>query len=236
LKYLEKYGKEAEVFVCACHRLAQNMYVTGHGGNLAWKLEPGTIMISPTQMNKGRIQPEDLVFITPDGEIIEGKRKPSGETPLHLNFFRERPDIRSIIHSHPPMASVFAITKGRNLLMRPILPETVFEVGPVPVVPYAEPVSQKLADNFLPFLKKYNSFLMESHGLVLISPYGIEQTLMLTELVEATSTSLLEAAQMGEIKEIGRDEVQKLDKIMKARGVSMIGAPGENASLVDLYF
>ena len=134
------------------------------------------------------------------------------------------------------MASVFAINKGRNLLMQPVLPETVFEVGPVPVVPYAEPVSQKLADNFLPFVRKYNSFLMENHGLVLISPHGIEQTLMLTDLVEATSISLLGAAQMGEIKEIDRDEVQNLDRLMKVRGVSMIGAPGENASLVELYF
>ena len=88
MKYLEKYEKKVELFVGACHRLAQDMYVTSHGGNLAWKLEADTIMISPTQMNKGEIQPEDLVFITPNGEIIEGKRKPSGETPIYLNFFR----------------------------------------------------------------------------------------------------------------------------------------------------
>ena len=236
MKYLEKYEKKVKLFVGACHRLAQDMYVTSHGGNLAWKLEADTIMISPTQMNKGEILPEDLVFISPSGEIIEGKRKPSGETPIYLNFFRERPDIESIIHCHPPMTSVFAISKGKNLLMRPIFPETILEIGPVPVVPYGEPLSQKLADNFLPFLKKYNAFLMENHGLLIASPNDIQQALMRTELLEATSISVLRVAQMGEVKEIGRDEVQKLDRLMKVRGVSMIGAPGENASLVELYF
>ena len=234
--YLEKYATEAEVFVSACHRLARNMYVTGHGGNLAWRLDPDTIMISPTQMNKGDIQPGDLVFLTPDGDIIEGKREPSGETPLHLNFFRERPDIKSVLHSHPPMTSVFAISECENMLMRPILPETVFEVGPVPLVPYAEPIGRELADHFLPFVQKYNSFLMESHGLVLISPHDIRQTLMLTELLEATSVSVLGAMQLGQVKEMDREEVGKLDGIMKRRGVPMIGAPGQNSSLVDLYF
>ena len=236
MKYLEKYEKKVELFVGACHRLANNMYTASHGGNLAWKLGADTIMISPTQMNKGEIQPKDLVFISPSGEIIEGKRKPSGETPIYLNFFRERPDIASIIHCHPPMTNAFAITKGKNLLMRPIFPETILEVGPVPVVPYAEPLSQKLADNFLPFLKKYNAFLMENHGLLIASPNDIQQALMRTELLETTSISILQAVQMGEVKEIGRDDVQKLDRLMKVRGVSMIGAPGENASLVELYF
>jgi L-fuculose-phosphate aldolase len=69
-----------------------------------------------------------------------------------------------------------AISSGENWLMRPIFPETTIEVGPVPIVPYAEPLTERLAENFVPFLPKYNSFLMQSHGLVTMSRGSIKET------------------------------------------------------------
>ena len=54
--------------------------------------------------------------------------------------------------------------------MRPLFPETTIEIGPVPVVPYAEPLTEELAENFAPFLPRYNSFIMENHGLVTMTP------------------------------------------------------------------
>ena len=86
--------------------------------------------------------------------------RPTGERPMYINFFNDRPDIQSIIHCHAPNVCAFAITKGENLLMRPFFPETSHEVGPVPVVPYGEPLTQQLADNFEPFIRKFNSFIM----------------------------------------------------------------------------
>ena len=65
--FINKYEKEAILFLKCCHRLAANMYVTGYGGNLAWKLEENVIMITPTMMNKGDIRMEDLVFIDAKG-------------------------------------------------------------------------------------------------------------------------------------------------------------------------
>ncbi len=134
-----------------CHQLSAKMYVTGYGGNLAWRLEDEVILITPTMLNKGEIQAEDLVFINPEGETIEGKRRPTGEKYMYLKFFSERPDIKSVIHCHSPNVCAFAIMEG-DYLMKPYFPETTHEVGPVPVVPYAEPISQKLADNFSDYL------------------------------------------------------------------------------------
>lgn len=213
------------------------MYITGYGGNLAWRIEDNVIMITPTMMNKGDIQAEDIVFIDRNGAIIEGKHNPTGEKWMYLKFFTERPDIRSVIHCHAPNVGAFAIMDGENWLMKPFFPETTHEVGPVPVVPYAEPITQKLADNFSPFLQKYNSFLMENHGLVSMSPDSLEWTLMNVELLEMTAYSILKALSAGQpLKTLSIKDVKELDNVMKKRNCPMFGAPGVNNSLVDLWF
>ena len=233
---VQRYAREIEQFIAVCHTLAERLYVTGHGGNLAWRLDEDLILITPTQVNKGDVTPDKVVFVTMQGETIEGSYRPTGETPMYLNFFRERPDIVSVIHCHPPKTGAFAILEGENWLMRPMYPETTTEVGPVPLVPYGEPLTQRLADNFLPYLRKYNAFLMENHGLVIMTRQGIDWTLMMTELLEQTSDSLLAALAVGGIKELSVEDVRNLDNILKTRDLPLFGAPGVNTSLVDLYF
>ncbi len=197
MKLLQKHRENVDTFVKVCHRLACNMYVSAHGGNLAWKLEDDVILITPTQMNKGDIEPADVVFINSSGDILEGQRNPTGEKPMYLKFFEARKDIVSVIHCHPPCACAFAISKGKNWLHRPLYPETVTEVGPVAFVPYGEPLTEKLAQNFSPFLQKYNSFIMENHGLVSMSAGDIEWTLLNVELLESTAKSIILAGRAG---------------------------------------
>lgn len=236
MDYLEKHSEEVRSFVRVCQRLSELMYVTAHGGNLAWKLEEEVILITPTCVNKGLVSPESVVFIDLEGKILQGTHKSTGETPMYLNFFGQRPDISTVIHCHPPATGAFAVTSMANLLERPVFPETTTEVGPVAVVPYGEPLTKRLADNFLPFLKKYNAFIMANHGLVIMSPKDMDWTMMMIELLEMTALSLTYAAAMGDVREIGEEDVKNLDNVMKARNLPMFGAPGVNSSLHDLYF
>lgn len=237
MSYFKKYNPEIKLFVDVCHRMAMRHYVTGYGGNLAWKLEEDVVLITPTMKNKGDVTPEDVVFIRLDGEIIEGRNKPTGEKAMYLKFFKERPDIVSVLHCHAPNAGAFAIRKGKNWLMRPFYPETITEVGPVPIVPYAEPLTQELADNFSPYIHKYNSFIMENHGLVTMSRDNIEWTFFNVELLEETAYSILMALASGnELKEVDREGVRRLENVMKARGLPLFGAPGVNKSLVDMFY
>jgi L-fuculose-phosphate aldolase len=236
MKKIEKYAAEAREFVGVCDRLAQIQYVTSSGGNLAWRLEDDLLLITPTKLYKGDIGPQDLVFIDMNGSVMEGERKPTGETPMYLKFFSLRQDVISIIHCHAPHACAMAISSGENWLMRPIFPETTIEVGPVPIVPYAEPLTERLAENFVPFLPKYNSFLMQSHGLVTMSRGSIKETLLLVELLEMSAKSILQALRVGGIKELDRQAVKDLSNTMHTRGLPLFGAPGLNASLEDLYF
>jgi L-fuculose-phosphate aldolase len=236
MSYLQKYSAEIRDFTMVCKRLADRMYVTSQGGNLSYKLEDNLILISPTCVCKSEISEMDVVFIDLEGKTVEGRRKPTGEVPMYLNFYSDRPDINSVIHCHPPYTNTFAILKGTNWLMRPVFPETVAEVGPVPVVPYGEPLTQMLADNFAPFVEKYNAFLMENHGLTILSPADIRRTMQLVEILEVSAISILQALAVGEVKELSREDVRNLENTMRTRNLPMIGAPGVNKSMVDLYF
>jgi L-fuculose-phosphate aldolase len=232
----EQYTRQVKSFVKVCNRLADRLYVTSQGGNLAWRLEPDLVLITPTQVNKADVQPEDVVFIDLKGKVVEGRRRPTGETPMYLAFLNQRLDINSVIHCHPPTACGMAIVKGKNWLMRPLYPETTFEVGPVPVVPYAEPLTEELAAQFDPYLPRYNSFLMENHGLVTMSRGDIAWTMGLVELVETTAQSIVAALQIGEIQELNREAVTGLGNVMRKRNLPICGAPGVNPSLEALYF
>lgn len=236
MSYLKQYKDSVEAFVSVCHRLAETMYVTGYGGNLAWKLENDLLLITPTQMNKGKIKPEDVVFINLHGEMVEGKRRPTGECPMYLKFFNDRQDIVSVIHCHPPAVCGLAISSGKNWLMRPLFPETTTEIGPVPIVPYAEPLTDELAQNFSPYLPKYNNFIMENHGLVTMSRGDITWTLLNVEVLESTAISLIYALQSGGVKELDREAVRRLGNVMRTRNLPLFGAPGVNQSLEELYF
>jgi L-fuculose-phosphate aldolase len=236
MSYAKKYSAEVDLFLKVTGRLASNMFVTGFGGNAAWKLEEDLILITPTQMNKGDITRNDLVFINRNGDTVEGVRRPTGEKPMYLAFFEKRPDIVSVLHCHPPSVCATAILKDSSVLMRPFYPETVTEVGPVPVVPYAQPLTTKLADNFAPFLQKYNSFIMENHGLVTLTRGDIYWTLLTVELFEATVDSMLRALAVGPLKELDRQAVRDLSNVMLERNLPLFGAPGVNATLESMYF
>jgi L-fuculose-phosphate aldolase len=169
----ERHEAEVSAFVGVCRRLSEKSYAVSSGGNLAWRLAEDVVVITPTKMHKGDVGADDVVFVSPGGERLEGGREPTGELPMYLAFFRERPDVRAIIHSHPPVVCAFAISAAARWLARPLFPEAVIEVGPVALVPYAEPLTEKLAERFLPLLKTHNAFLMENHGLVVMSGGGI---------------------------------------------------------------
>ena len=232
----ETYASQVELFVKVCHRLAKNNFVTASGGNAAWKLEDDLLLITPTQTYKGDIAPDDVVFINRAGETVCGTRKPTGEKPMYLRFFDDRPDVVSVIHCHPPCVCAAAILEDPSFMMRPFFPETTTEVGPVPVVPYGEPLTQELADNFAPLLPKYNSFIMENHGLVTMTRDDIYWTLQTVELLESSIDSVLKAMTAGKLKEMTREAVRGLSNVLTTRNLPLFGAPGVNKSLEELYF
>ena len=155
---------------------------------------------------------------------------------MYLEFFRRRPDVASVVHCHPPCCGAWAVAGGDNLLMRPVYPEVCLEIGPVPLVPYATPLTKELGERFVPFLPKYNAFLMENHGLVILSGRELAWTCHLVEELEVAADSLLRAAAVGDVRQLSRGQLDEMDAIMDIRKLPRCGAPGVNPTLAALYF
>ncbi len=233
----KKYASEIERCIAVCGLLADKGFVTSEGGNLAMRLDDDLFLITPTRLYKALVRDCDMVFVNSAGETLESDRKPTGETAIYFQIFKQRPDVKSVIHAHPPAACAFAISTADNLLMRPHFPETIIECGPVPVVPYAEPLTQRLADNFKPYLDRYNTFIMENHGVIALSTGNIIAAFGQIDVLEGTALSLIHAKSAGfPIKEIAREEVVALENTMKTRGVPFPGKPGVVGGLEELYF
>ena len=237
-----KYEAQIKEMVSVCHKLAIDKYVTSHGGNISWAVDrpaktESNIIITPTKRFKGDVTFDDICILDYNGTVLYApdNSKPTGETPFHLLIFHERSDVSSIIHAHPPFTTSFAINRSINYLSLPILPETTTEIGPVCMVPYAEPLTEKLANNFKQYLNKYNAFLMENHGITLVSRDSIERTRQLVDMIECTSISILEALKLGEIKTLSKEEVENLERTMKTRDLPLPGKPDAWKKLVDCY-
>ena len=124
-----------------CRHIYRAGLTTTSGGNLSILAEDGTIWVSPAAVDKGGLQAEDVVGLHPDG-TQSGARSPSSESPFHRAIYRARPDLKAIIHAHPPALVAFSIARRRPA--NGILPEMQRLCGPVGYAPYALPGSEEL--------------------------------------------------------------------------------------------
>lgn len=234
--FQRKYEAQIEELRRAANRLAEVGFVTSQGGNLSLRADDNVVLITPTKVAKLAITFEDICAVDMQGKVLYAKegRKPTGEWPFHVRIMNRRPDVRGIVHAHPPILTGFAIAGGDWLKM-PFLPEPVIEVGPMVMVPYAEPLSDQLAENFDAVIERSNGFLMENHGAVMVSPEGIWRALEFLEMMEAAGKSIIVAKLLGNPKPIPSADVKNLENVIRVRNMPMPGLPGAVESLTDIF-
>ena len=110
------------------------------------------------------MKPDDLCIVDMEGKQIAGHRKRTSEIMLHLAIMKERPEIKSVVHCHPPHATAFGI--AREPIPQCVLPEVEIFLGDVPITKYATPGGQEFADTILPFVHKTNVIILANHGTV----------------------------------------------------------------------
>ena len=220
----EKYKAEIKSIVRACRRLGELGYVTSSGGNLSVRVEENLMLITPTKTLKRTMKLNDICAVQLNGEIaFEPKwKKPTGEMPFHIRIMRSRPDVKAIVHAHPPILTGFAIAHS-DLLSKPFLPEPAIEVGPILNVEYAAPLSEELSENFDKVIKHSNGFLMENHGALICSSVNVEEAVEQLQMMEEMARSVLVAKCLGKAEMIPDDELTKLDSVLETRGLKIPG-------------
>ena len=132
LSYMELREQICDV----CHKMWQLGWVAANDGNVSARLDDGTFLATPTGMSKSFITPEKLVRINGKGEVLEGLPgyRPSSEIKMHLRCYKEREDVNSVLHAHPPVATGYAVANVP--LDEYSMIETVIALGSIPVTPY----------------------------------------------------------------------------------------------------
>lgn len=86
--------------------------VTFTWGNVsAIDKETGLVVIKPSGVEYDTMKPEDMVVVDLDGKVVEGKYKPSSDTPTHVALYKAFPSIGGIVHTHSRWATTFAQSK-----------------------------------------------------------------------------------------------------------------------------
>lgn len=137
-------------------------------GNISVRLDSSRVLTTPTSLSKGTMTPDDLVITDLEGRRLSGTRPPSTELAMHLLIYRLRPDVYSICHAHPPIATGFAA--AGLPLDKAILSEAVFSLVCVPLAPYGTPGTTELCDSIEPLLRNYDAILLANHGAVTYGP------------------------------------------------------------------
>ena len=175
-------------------RIYKRGMTTTSGGNISIIDENGDIWVTPSAVDKGSLRASDIVCVKKDGTII-GKHKPSSEFPFHKAIYEERPDIKSVIHAHPPALVSFSIV--RKIPNTNIISQAKHVCGPIGYAKYELPGSEKLGKVIAKEFKKgYKAIIMENHGTVL-GGSDLTDAFERFEMMELCARTILYGSQIG---------------------------------------
>ena len=205
----------------------QKGWVAANDGNISLRMDAERILATPTGVSKGMIGVDDLIVVDNQGNKMSGRLERTSEILMHLKIYELRPDIRAVLHAHPPVATGYA-TAGKPLNLG-LLPEVVISLGCVPLADYGLPGTPALTEPMLPLIPKYDAILMANHGAVC---YGedVFKAYFRMETMEHFARIQLVAELLGGPKVLPREEVDKLLDSrtrygVKARSAGEAGCP-----------
>jgi len=197
--------------ICEIGRRIYNKgFAAANDGNITVRISDTEVLCTPTMHSKGFLKPDDISTVDMTGKQIAGRKKRSSEALLHLEIYKNRADIKSVVHCHPPHATAFAI--AREPIPQCVLPEVEVFLGDVPITKYETPGGQAFADTIIPFVQKTNVIILANHGTV---SYGedVERAYWWTEILDAYCRMLMLARDLGRVNYFSEKKERELLKL-----------------------
>ena len=194
----------ADQLVMMLDRVYHYGMTTTSGGNLSILDDNGDIWITPSGIDKGSLTRRDIMQVKPDGTVI-GPHTPSVELPFHRHIYKLRPDIRAVLHAHPPTLVAFSLARVNPDFF--LTPEVRQVCGKVDMAAYEVPGSEKLGDYIsAKFEEGCDTVMMENHGVVCGAP-NLEKAFMAFETLDISARMELSAKKIGTPRHIGEAEI-----------------------------
>lgn len=182
-----------------------------NNGNISARMGEDRIVITPSTLCKGRMELDDLLVIDLDGRVLKAdsrkRRRISSETPMHLEAYRQRSDIRAVIHAHPAHAT--ALTVAGIPFPDDVLPELLEGLGPVPTTDFATPSSDENAFAIRGHIAAHDAVLIRNHGAITVGR-DLEEALVNLERVEHVARVITLALGLGDIQRLPPGMIEKL--------------------------
>ena len=194
----------ADQLVMIMDRIYRYGMTTTSGGNLSIKDDNGDVWITPSGIDKGNLTRRDMCQVKPDGTIL-GPHRPSVELPFHLSIYKARPDLRAILHAHPPTLIAFSL--ARKIPNTSLIPNATEICGAISIAKYDVPGSEQLGINIAQeFAKGYNTVLLENHGVV-CGASDLFRAFMSFETLDFCGRLEIDAAKLGIAHTLTEDEI-----------------------------
>ena len=194
--------------ICEIGRRIYNKgFAAANDGNITVRLNDNEVLCTPTMHSKGFLKPDDISTIDMHGEQTAGRKKRSSEALLHLEIYRQRPDVKSVVHCHPPHATAFAV--AREPIPQCVLPEVEVFLGDVPIAKYETPGGQAFAETILPYVDRTNVIILANHGTVSFGE-NVERAYWWTEILDAYCRILMLAKSLGKINHFTETKEREL--------------------------
>jgi L-fuculose-phosphate aldolase len=203
----------------AGRRMYARGYVASNDGNISARLDEHRILTTPKSVSKGFMTPDMMVIVDTEGKKLAGDRDASSELPMHLEIYRNRPDVQAVVHAHPPIATGFAV--AGIPLTRAVLAEVITTLGSIPIAEYGTPSTAELPEAVRKYIKAHDGMLLANHGAVTCGP-SVMAAYYKMETIEHFARISLVARLLGREHLISREEVERLQGL---RGYYGIAAP-----------
>lgn len=176
-------------------RIYRARLTTTSGGNISVRDAEGNIWITPSAVDKGTLQPADIVCMGADGNKVSGIHQPSSEYLFHKLIYEARPDLNAIVHAHPPALVSFSTV--RKVPSMNIIPQARKVCGEIGYATYACPGTEELGESIAEqFRKGFNSVVMENHGTV-VGGRNIKEAFVRFETFEFSARTIINASIIG---------------------------------------
>jgi L-fuculose-phosphate aldolase len=200
-------------------RMYARGYTASNDGNISVRLGTDRLLMTPKSVCKGFMTPDMMCVTDLDGRKLQGDRDPSTEMLMHLEVYRQRPDVQAVVHAHPPIATGFAV--AGIPLDRAVLAEVLTTLGSIPIAAYATPSTSELPAAVRQYIKAHDGMLLANHG-ALTAGADLFAAYYKMETIEHFAKISLVARLLGRENLIAREEVERLQEL---RGTYGIKAP-----------
>lgn len=218
-------------FIDICHMMHSKGFVAGTEGNMSYKVNDSRIIVTPSGICKGFLDVDQLVIVDMDNKKVSGSMKQSSGGKVNLAIYLERPDINTIIWSHPPIATAFSIA-GLSLDLS-VLPETNHVLKKVPIAEFAmHGDTNAIFNSIKADIKTYDAVLLSNNGLITLGK-TLHEAYYKLELVEAAAKTLLAAKQLGIPKSVPSGDIINLARYIDHTLLSPGAIPGDISKLCD---